>query len=383
MATTQSRPKVLCVDDEPNVLEGLSLTLRRRFELSTAPSGAAAIEILTQEPAIAVVISDMRMPGMDGATFLSRARELQPDATRLLLTGHAELNAAISAVNEGRIFRFLTKPCPPPVLLEAVESAAEQHRLITAERVLLESTLRGTIQTLTEVLSLTNPIAFGRATMLRQRVLSIANELRLDNLWQIEIAAMLSGLGAITLPSETLEKVVQAKPLSDAEQKMVDRIPAVTDQLLAHIPRLESVREIIQASAGPQPRVMPEDPGKLFIARAAAILRLVVDVDFLEAQGSTRQTALDTLRGRGKHLTEALDALTRLSGQKAGEEIRELPIALLRPGMVFMDDVKMTSGTLLAARGYEVTRSFVAKAHNFRAGMVREPVRVLVPNGTT
>jgi CheY-like chemotaxis protein len=373
---------VLCVDDEPNVLEGLSLTLRRRVELLTANSGAQALEILKGDPSIAVVISDMRMPGMDGATFLSRARELVPDTTRLLLTGHAELTAAISAVNEGRIFRFLTKPCPPPVLLEAVESAAEQHRLVTAERVLLESTLRGTIQTLTEVLSLTNPVAFGRATMLRQRVRDIATELKLDNLWQVEIAAMLSGLGAITLPPETLEKVVQAKALTEAEQKMVDRVPSVTDQLLAHIPRLESVREIIQASAQPTPRILPEDPGRLFIARAAAILRLVVDADVLEAQGNNRQMAIDTLRGRGKHLPEALEAWARLSGEKAGEDIRELPISQLRPGMIFMDDVKMTAGTLLAARGYEVTRSFVARAHNFRAGTIREPVRVLIPQGT-
>ena len=304
-----------------------------------------------------------------------------PDTTRLLLTGHAELTSAISAVNEGRIFRFLTKPCPPPVLLEAVESAAEQHRLITAERVLLESTLRGTIQTLTEVLSLTNPVAFGRATMLRQRVHDIATELKLDNLWQIEIAAMLSGLGAITLPPDTLEKVVQAKPLSEAEQRMVDRVPAVTDQLLAHIPRLESVREIIRRARN-DPRILPEDPGRLFIARAAAILRLVVDADILEAQGNNRRMAIDTLRGRGKHLPEALDAWARLSGEKAGEDIRELPIAQLRPGMIFMDDVKMTAGTLLAARGYEVTHSFVARAHNFRAGMIREPVRVLIPPGT-
>jgi len=379
--TAPSRTKVLCVDDEPNVLEGLSLTLRRRFELLTAQNGAQALDILKADPGIAVIISDMRMPGMDGATFLSRAREILPDATRLLLTGHAELTSAISAVNEGRIFRFLTKPCSPPVLLESVESAAEQHRLITAERVLLESTLRGTIQTLTEVLSLTNPVAFGRATMLRQRVRDIATELKLANPWQVEIAAMLSGLGAITLPPDTLEKVVQAKPLSEAEQKMVDKVPAVTDQLLAHIPRLESVREIIQASAQPMPRILPEDPGKLFIARAAAILRLVVDCDMLEAQGNNRQMAIDTLRGRGKHLPEALEAWARLSGEKAGEDIRELPISQLRPGMIFMDDVKMTGGTLLAARGYEVTRSFVARAHNFRAGMIREPVRVLIPSG--
>ena len=126
-SATKIRTRVLCVDDEPHVLEGLSLHLRRRYDVDTATSGGAGLDILKADATIAVVLSDMRMPGMDGASFLARAKEVAPDAVRLLLTGQADLDSAIAAVNEGQIFRFLTKPCPPPTLLGAVAAATEQH----------------------------------------------------------------------------------------------------------------------------------------------------------------------------------------------------------------------------------------------------------------
>ena len=130
----------------------------------TAPDGAAGLAALQHHLATAVVISDMRMPGMDGASFLHRTRQVAPDTVRLLLTGDTNLDSAIAAVNHGQIFRFLTKPCPPQVLIPTLVSAAKQYDLITGEKVLLEQTLHGCIKTLTDVLSLANPAAFGRAT---------------------------------------------------------------------------------------------------------------------------------------------------------------------------------------------------------------------------
>src|ERR1700690_3969334 len=171
-----AKPRVPFVDDEPNVLEGLSLTLRRGYEVVLAGSGEAGLDVLTRDPTIAAVVSDMRMPGMDGATFLGKARAVLPDATRLLLTGQAELALAIAAINEGRIFRFLTKPCPPPVLVAAVEAGVELHRLVTSERVLLEQTLRGSIQMLTDVLALAAPTAFGQAVRIQRYARDLASK---------------------------------------------------------------------------------------------------------------------------------------------------------------------------------------------------------------
>ncbi|MBI6546352.1 MAG: response regulator, partial [Cyanobacteria bacterium NC_groundwater_1444_Ag_S-0.65um_54_12] len=145
---SSDRLKILCVDDETQILAGLAWHLRRQYEMIAALNAPAGLEALERDGSIAIVLSDMRMPGMDGAAFLSRVRQVAPDAARILLTGHADLEVAINAVNEGQIFRFLTKPCPPPVLLAAVNAAAEQYRLITAERVLLGQTLGGSIKAL-------------------------------------------------------------------------------------------------------------------------------------------------------------------------------------------------------------------------------------------
>ncbi len=376
------RVAILCVDDEPNVLEGLSLHLRRRYAVATATSGALGLEALRRVPATAVVISDMRMPAMDGVAFLRAVRELAPDAVRILLTGQADLESAIAVVNEGQIFRFLTKPCPPPALLAAVQAAADQHRLVTSERVLLEQTLHGSIKALTDALSLTNPAAFGRATRIRQLVAELAAKLRIRDKWQAEIAAMLSQVACMTLPAETAEKFCNGQWLSDQEQAMVDRLPAVTDQLLGNIPRLEIVRAILSTSARPR-HAGPGPSGQdSTVELGAELLRAAVDFDLLEAQGNPSAGALDVLRSRGlrydQGVIEALDEIR--GGREFGDELREVPVASVRVGMVVAGDVRLESGVLLVARGYEVTSGFIERLRNF-GGAVKEPIRVLVRRG--
>jgi len=128
------RVRVLCVDDDPSLLDGLRRELNRRFDITTALSGAAGLEALEREGPFAVVVSDMRMPGMDGATFLGHVRERAPETVRVLLTGHADLDGAIAAVNQGNIFRFLTKPCPRDMLIEALETSARAYHQGVGQR---------------------------------------------------------------------------------------------------------------------------------------------------------------------------------------------------------------------------------------------------------
>ena len=139
---TFKRLRVLCVDDEPAVLAGLALSLGRAYDVVSATSGAAGLKLLQSDASIAIVVSDMRMPEMNGATFLARAREVAPNATRILLTGQSDLASAIAAVNDGQVFRFLTKPCRPANLLLAVAAAAEQHQQVALERSALHRQLR-------------------------------------------------------------------------------------------------------------------------------------------------------------------------------------------------------------------------------------------------
>lgn len=369
MAEVQSRPRVLCVDDDPRVLEGLTLTLGRRYAVETAPSGIAGLEVLTARPGVEVVVSDMRMPGMDGAAFLTHVRTVAPNATRVLLTGETDLNGAISAVNEGQIFRFLLKPTPPPVLVAAIEAAREQYRLVTAERVLLEQTLRGSIQALTDVLALTSPLAFGHASRLKALATILAPTLLPADVWKVEVAAMLSQLGASTLPAELAERVARGETSTPDERVMIEKAGAAVDRILAAIPRLDEVRAIVAFAA--------RDQGG---GRNAGVLRLAREYDALVTAGGTPGGSLGVLRGRmGRHEAALLDALAahvHVAGK--GAQIRELTLAQLRPGMVLADEARLSNGALLAARGYEITDVFLARAANFARGGVKEPVRVVV-----
>jgi response regulator RpfG family c-di-GMP phosphodiesterase len=298
------------------------------------------------------------------------------------LTGYSEVDAAIQAVNQGQVYRFLVKPCPPPELVRTVDAAAELHRLTRAERDLLEKTLHGSIKMLSEILAISNPLAFGRGARIKQLVSSLADKLGDTDRWQAEVAAMLSQLSTITLPNETAEKLYYGTPLSSDEQRMVERAPDISEQLLGHIPRLEVVRAILAARGEPYRGQAGAELSaeQKTIRRGAELLKAANDFDTLEAQGMTSAKAIETLKGRvDQYNPDVLSALQTLCGsQRSDECIREVSLAALKPGMVFAADVKMTTGTLFVARGYEVTESFLERIRNFRAGSVKEPFRVSI-----
>lgn len=122
-----SKKKILLVDDEKNILDGLKRQLRKRFDITTALGGEEGLELIRNSGPFAVVVSDMRMIGMDGLTFIKKVCKISPDSIRVMLTGYGDLDLAVEAVNHGRIFRFLSKPCPPEVLLETLNDCVEQY----------------------------------------------------------------------------------------------------------------------------------------------------------------------------------------------------------------------------------------------------------------
>jgi DNA-binding NtrC family response regulator len=120
--------RILFVDDEKRVLDGLKRMLHGEFEVETALSGTEGLATIHLLGPFAIVVSDMRMPGLDGAEFLARVRELSPDTVRMLLTGHKDINCAIAAVNQGQIFRYLSKPCAKDEMLKALRLGLDQYR---------------------------------------------------------------------------------------------------------------------------------------------------------------------------------------------------------------------------------------------------------------
>ena len=193
----------------------------------------------------AVVIADMQMPGMNGVEFLMELEKAAPDTVRIMLTGNADQKTAREAVNQGHIFRFLTKPCPPEELIPALRAGLKQYQLVTAERDLLEQTLNGSARMLSDILAMHDADAFGRSQRLREYMRAFAEHLQLKQTWDLELAAMLSQIGCVTIPQLVLAKTRAGRPLAGAEADMVARIPQIGHDLLSHVPRLESAAAIV------------------------------------------------------------------------------------------------------------------------------------------
>lgn len=376
---SQERPRVLCVDDEARVVEGLVLHLRKDYEVHTALGGSEGLQTLKKLGGACVVVSDMRMPGMDGATFLHHVLTFYPDATRILLTGEPGRDAAISAVNNARIFRFLTKPCPPEQLKAAIEEGVIQHRLIVAERSILKETLLGCIKALVDVLSIANPVAFGRASRVKRLAMELAEVMQCADFWQLEAAALLSQIGYLSLPAPLLDKLYYGEPLTDTEKTLAGGVPDVALGLLENIPRLDPVMQILAGLSWSDEAVARLGDGT--IGTGVRILGLVLEFDVLNSQGHAVDVSIQTLRSRVARFGEELiESLGRHLGAGSGKsEARQMPLKAVQPGMVIAQDVRTHQGTLLVPRGFEVTSLFLERRRNFGPELLEEIVRVVVP----
>jgi response regulator RpfG family c-di-GMP phosphodiesterase len=358
--------RVLCVDDEPKVLEGITRLLHRKYTLLVAQSGEEALQILGGPEPIDIIVSDMRMGGMSGAALLAECRHRSPDTVRLLLTGHSDLDAAISAVNDGHIFRFLTKPCAQPVFMQALIAAAEQRRLVMSERVLLEQTLVGSVRALTEVLGLVHPEAFGSSARQHERARNVAAHLQVTNAWHVEVASMLSHVGYVALPNDLLVKLQRGSALDAIERGMMARVPEVIERVLSLIPRLELVQEILKhqtsAFVGNDERGLVSQQA---IPVGSRILKALSDLAIEETRSPNVAVALAILRTRRAQYDPAvLDAIAVVCAPHA-PETREVCLREIKVGMVLASDVFTKGSVLLVARGHPVTAQLVARLRNF------------------
>lgn len=368
-------PRILLVDDEPNVLSGLRRNLHGRFQVETAGGGAEGLEKLGDGTGFGVVLSDMRMPGMDGVEFLSSVRTRAPDVVRLMLTGNADQATAVEAVNRGAIFRFLNKPCAPEAVVAALSDGLAQHRLLTAERELVERTLGGTVGVLVEVLMAVDPAGFGRAMRVRGLARRVTSAVPGLNTWELDLAAMLHPLGATALPAELREKLHAGTPLEEAERVQTARTPTIGADMIAKIPRLAGVAEIVRhhrAAAAPN------------VPAGARVLRVLTDFSALAEKGLATGLVFARLgQESGDVYDPAIFAAVRdalLADEGATEaQITSKRIAELYPGLVLVDDIAIAAdGGVLLKAGFEISETLLSKIrayHQFRA--LREPVRVV------
>lgn len=374
---------ILFVDDEINILESLKRNLRRSFVIDTALGGAAGLEAVRRRGPFAVVVSDMRMPGMDGTAFLSQVRTLSPDTVRLLLTGQADLRDAIAVVNEGQIFRFLTKPCAPETLTLALHDALKQYRLQRAERELLDNTLKGSIKLLVDILSLANPNLFSRAMRIRKLAAEVGKRLGLTNLWEVEMAAMFSQIGCVSLPNELLERKFSGTPLSGEDAELFSRHPQHGRELLCNIPRLEAVAEAVafqnkhfDGSGLPVNALSGES-----LPISARILKALLDFDQLAQEGRDERDALREMSQRnGWYDPQVLAALTAvIAHAESGYVIKHISAVEITQGMIPAEGIYHRNGALLVPARQEISKVIELKLQNYaRAQQVREPIAILL-----
>lgn len=378
--------KVLIIDDEPNVLAGLRRHLRKSFDILTAESGDEALRLVKTKGPFAVVVCDMHMPGMNGIEVLGRLRTTAPDTVRMMLTGNADQQTAADAVNEGNVFRFLTKPCSRETLTEGIGAGIRQYKFFAAERELLEKTLTGSVKVLTDILSAVNPEAFGQAEKVRAWASALAIPMGLKQPWKMVLAAMLAPIGLVAAPPELLTKKAVGGSLTSMEQEILAQFPLIGRGFITNIPRLKDVAEIVAYhtkcfDGSGVPDDMRAGQG---IPIEARILKILYDLAAITATEFPTSAQFDALeKNRGLYdpavLAKARKFLATGDSRDAvdNSQIVDVSTAMLHDGDLLYFDLLSTEGYLLLAAGTRLSTVMIERLRWYKKlGHIVEPIKV-------
>ena len=379
--------KVLFVDDDYLILEAVRRQFRKHFDITVAEGAQEGLAKIETEGPFAVIVSDRCMPGMDGIEFFSKVCKISPDSSRIMMTGDAEFEAAMQAVNEGQIFRFLTKPCPKELLQSTIEAALEQYRLVTSQKILLTQTLQGSISVLTEMLSLVSEDTFGHSERIKSLATAIAKDMEIPSTWQLKIASMLAQIGCITIPASILRKHQKGIRLNPEEEEIYCQHTLIGHKLISKIPRLENIAEIVlYQEKNYDGTGFPEDKrcGEAIPIESRILKVATAYVKWID-RSCTSTGALQRLRNTTHYDPEVLVALENIINLlNKNQEMRTQIIRLsaLRPGMVINQDVKTIDGSvLLVKKGQEITEILLQRVRNFhKHNPVMDVIEVIMSN---
>ncbi len=413
--TTQAAPNkgtwtVLCVDDEPSILSALKRVLRAEdCKVLQAGSGAEALAMLDQE-AVDVVVSDMRMPGMDGAQLLAQVRVRWPSTARILLTGYADMKATVAAINEGQIYRYINKPWDETELRLTVRQASERRQLererdhlqalTTTQNEELKSLntgLEGRVQERTGELRLANDQLrrnyltsikiFSNLMELRSGVLAghgkrvahlarrVANAMEIpeDDVQDIFVAGLLHDVGFMALPDAILSKPVGK--LMAQEMAVYQRHSLLGAQSFMALDDHQAVASIIRShherfdGTG-----FPDKLEGASIPIGARILAVVDTFDdlthgHLTGSSLTEAEARTILqRGRGTQFdSEVVDIYLHVTQVEKPKQVRMQAITPenLQPGMALGKDLLSKEGVLLLSAGHSLSAEMISRIRKY------------------
>jgi response regulator RpfG family c-di-GMP phosphodiesterase len=398
--------RVLIVDDEEIVLIALRETLARAgYLVSTANDPLPALEIL-QNQQFAVIISDQQMPSMTGLDFLTKAKVLQPDASRMLITAVLSLDTVIDAINRGEIYRFIIKPWLREELLVTVQNAVQRYELLTRNNVLqattlamnekltqlnrelelqltrgaeqneqlsrlneaLERNLSRSIELCVQTMQTFYPTLGNQARRAFEVCRSMAEVLNLppDQKQILEISAWLHDIGLIGVPRHLIRKwQTEPENLDDAERLLIEHHPILGQELAGFVHHLEGVGKIIRAhherfdGAG-----YPDNLSGTNIPWLARLL--AVAVTFAESTFDQEDAIQGIRLGAGTAFDpEAIRVFVRAIPKAAvPRKEKEVLLSELTPGMVLAKGIYTSNGLLLIPEGQQLSAPYIDKLLN-------------------
>lgn len=299
----EQKPTVLVVDDQAENIDVLSAILKDHYKVKVAINGKKALEIAASSPPPDLILLDVKMPEMDGYEVCRRLKSGKKTAEIpvIFVTALSEVQDETEGFSVGAV-DYITKPVSPPVVLaRAGTQLALSNAKAEAEQ-LLSKTLLGSVKLLTGLLSIVSPHAFKQAHRLARYAAGVAEQLEIENAWNVKLAAMLSHIGCITISPEIVEKAYLDQLLKREEQAIIDSHPEIGRTMISHIPRMEAVAEMIARQAQPlkaedlKQDVKDWDP----IVLGGQILKAVISFDRLIAAGVTPQSAAARLSDHAK-----------------------------------------------------------------------------------
>lgn len=414
--------RVLIVDDNQNLLDSMRRQLGRDFKITTCQSAQEGLETVERDGPFAVVVSDMKMPNMDGVEFLKRLAEENPHTVRIMLTGNADQTTAVNAVNEGKVFSFLNKPCDGEQLKQVVRTGMQQYDLVERERELLEGTLNGIACIVTDLIGIMDPNLHVLGETFKQEMRSVLTQLNVLETWDAELAAMLCMVGFLTLPSDLRQKHANSETLSEKEQELFLKHPEIAAQFLSRVPRLQSVSRYVRyqlknydGSGSPDEEIKGDE-----IPLPSRILRILNDLYLGRNEKTSRAEVLREMKTKSgvfydPEILEAVSAATTLndrssegdfdpaavieeaqSSKEESEEVaeekktteqkysppRKVTAKELAKGQILLSEVRAKNGVLLVREGNVLSEIALQSIMNYAeiAGL-REPIIVVEPVG--
>ena len=398
-------PTILCVDDEPNILSSLRRLFRPHgYRVLVAESGAAGLALLEQEQ-VELVISDMRMPQMDGAQFLEQVRLRWPDTMRLLLTGYSDVQSILAAINRGEIHRYITKPWDDNDILLIVRHALERRdleqlaarqneelRLLNAsleakveartreiakanER--LKSNFITTIKILASMIEMRDANLAGSSRRVADIARRIAVKMGLDakETQEVFIAGLLHDIGKVGFPDDMLS--VPVNKLSGERLGQFRRHPTRAAELLMPLEDLKGVSAILAAQAERfDGQGFPHGKTGFSIPLGARILALAADYDNLQhgvmverelRPDQAKQLVYDSTGKR--YDPSVVDAFRQLIDGYSPEAVHDLPVLTgeLVPGMTLSRDLVTREGLMLLPAEHVLDERMIAQLVDYES----------------